>query len=83
MSDPFIQALGVPSVAVQQVLPLTARLSDPIIHKLCPLTPTSLHVGSKVENENEKFFLSFYLPSSEQTPFTQISPAVESHVPVF
>jgi len=66
VSEPFIQALGVPSVAVQQVLPLTARLSEPIIHKLCPLTPTSLHVGS----------------SSEQTPFTQISPAVESHVPV-
>lgn len=66
MSFPFIQALGVPSVAVQQVLPLTSRLSDPITHKLFPFTPTSLHVGS----------------SSEQTSFTQISPAVESHVPV-
>ena len=83
MSFPFIQALGVPSVAVQQVLPLTSRLIDPITHKLFPFTPTSLHVGSKVENENEKSFLSFYLPSAAQTPFTQISPAVELQVPVF
>ena len=39
--------------------------------------------GLKLKIKNEKSFLSFYLPSAAQTPFTQISPAVELQVPVF